>query len=101
MKEFEQNSRSEAKAFRLVDSQGIEQPEAGQETHEDAGPEIDRGDLRQLLIDSLPEGMIAWGHTLKSLSKADGNRWTLNFEDRQPVTADLVVGADGMGSKGS
>ncbi len=99
VEEFSRNSRSEAKAFKLVDSQGVEHPGAGQETHEDAGPEIDRGDLRQLLIDALPERMIAWGHTLDALSKADGDRWTLHFKDQEPVTADLVVGADGIGSK--
>ena len=99
MEEFTRHSRSEAKAFKLVDSQGVEQPGAGQETHEDAGPEIDRGDLRQLLIDALPKGMIAWGHTLKTLTRADGDRWILDFENQASVTADLVVGADGIGSK--
>ncbi len=99
MEEFTRHSRSEASAFRLIDSQGVEDPEAGQETHEDAGPEIDRGDLRQLLIDALPVGTIAWGHTLKTVTKADGDRWTLSFEHQETVTADLVVGADGIGSK--
>lgn len=99
LKEFEKNSRSEAKAFKLVDAQGTEHPGAGDDTHEDAGPEIDRGDLRQLLIESLPNGMIAWGHTLQGVTKADADRWTLEFQNHDPVTADLVVGADGISSK--
>ena len=54
--EFARFSRDEAKAFKMIDSQGNEMPGMGEETHEDAGPEIDRKDLRQLLIDSLAPG---------------------------------------------
>lgn len=30
-------------------------------------PEIDRADLRDLLLDSLPEGTVRWGHAFESM----------------------------------
>ncbi|MEH2013147.1 FAD-dependent oxidoreductase [Nostoc sp.] len=96
---FRQASRREAKAFKMLDSQGSVHPEEGAETHEDAGPEIDRGDLRQLLLDSLAPGTVAWGHLLKDIHPETDGRWRLEFAKQGPVTADLVVGADGVGSR--
>ncbi|KAI1269577.1 putative oligopeptide transporter [Xylariaceae sp. FL1019] len=58
-------------------------------------PEIDRTELRKLLINSLPEGTIKWGHKLKSVE--DGNR--LVFEHTTEDGFDLVVGCDGAFSK--
>ena len=62
---FARFSRDEAKAFRMIDSQGDALPGMGEETHEDAGPEIDRKDLRQLLLDSLAPDTVAWGHVVE------------------------------------
>ena len=97
--EFARFSRDEAKAFKMIDSQGNEMPGMGEETHEDAGPEIDRKDLRQLLIDSLAPGTIAWGHSVEAVHPEADGRWRLEFKDKAPVIADFVVGADGIGSK--
>ena len=96
---FARFSRSDARAFRMMDPQGGEMPGAGAETHEDAGPEIDRGDLRQLLLDSLAPGTVAWDHAVEDVCPHEGGRWRLAFKDRADVVADLVVGADGVGSR--
>ena len=96
---FSRASRDEAKAFRMIDSQGAEMPGMGEETHEDAGPEIDRKDLRQLLLDSLAPGVVAWGHTVEAVHREADGRWRLEFREQSPFTADFVVGADGIGSK--
>ena len=78
-------SREAAKAFRMIDAQGQEMPGIGEETHEDAGPEIDRGDLRQLLLDALEPGTVAWDHLVEDvLPEADG-RWRLAIKDKAPV----------------
>ncbi|MGW0174024.1 FAD-dependent oxidoreductase [Rhodococcus sp. NPDC003322] len=73
--------------------------------HDDAGdgedttrPEIDRGQLRDMLIDSLPPDAIRWGHKLTSIYRV-GDRWNLQFDGGRTVTADLVIGADGAWSK--
>ena len=96
---FARLSREDAKAFRMVDAYGNDMPGAGEETHEDAGPEIDRADLRAMLFDALPEGMVAWGKRVHSVTPTDEGRWQLSFEGSDPVAADLVIGADGIGSR--
>ena len=96
---FKRVSRDDAKAFRLVSSEGVELAGAGGETHEDAGPEIDRGDLRQLLLDSLAPGVVRWDHTVDDVMQTDDGHWQLQFTDQDSVVADLVVGADGIGSR--
>ena len=96
---FESISRDDSKAFRMIDSHGREMPGAGGETHEDAGPEIDRGDLRTMLLNALPANMVAWDHKAESLAQDLDGRWRLRFAGREDVVADLVVGADGIGSR--
>ncbi|GJF31473.1 monooxygenase [Kitasatospora sp. NE20-6] len=62
-------------------------------------PEIDRGRLRDLLLDSLEPGTVHWGRTLRSVEgPADGPR-RLHFADGTVVEADLVIGADGAWSR--
>lgn len=58
-------------------------------------PEIDRVALRGILLDSLPEGTVRWGCTLKKVGE-DG---TLQFEYGVESGFDLVIGSDGGWSK--
>ncbi len=62
-------------------------------------PEIDRGDLRRLLLDSLPAGTICWGHKLSSVLSLGDGRHQLTFVDGHPVLAEVLVGADGAWSR--
>lgn len=65
-------------------------------------PEIDRVQLRQLLLDSLPEGTIRWGchfHGFEEEERGGDEKWTLKFEHGVERGFDLVVGADGGNSK--
>ncbi|MFH9858710.1 FAD-dependent oxidoreductase [Streptomyces sp. NPDC017202] len=57
-------------------------------------PEVDRADLRDLLLDSLPEHVMHWGHAFRS---ADNG--LLHFADGSSATYDLLVGADGANSR--
>ncbi|MFC9279552.1 FAD-dependent oxidoreductase [Streptomyces collinus] len=57
-------------------------------------PEVDRADLRNLLLDSLPQDMVRWGHAFTSA--ADG---LLHFADGSSASCDLLVGADGAQSR--
>ena len=84
-------------AKRIVDKRGnVLLDKTGSST---AKPEVYRGDLRRLLIESLPADTIRWGHRLaKASCLADGKRQLL-FSNGSSVTADLLVGADGAWSK--
>jgi 2-polyprenyl-6-methoxyphenol hydroxylase-like FAD-dependent oxidoreductase len=66
-------------------------------------PEVDRGMLRQLLLDSLAPESIKWGHKLVSISTSSSSstihKHQLTFANSVTITADVVVGADGAWSQ--
>ncbi|MFF2353406.1 FAD-dependent oxidoreductase [Kitasatospora sp. NPDC058115] len=57
-------------------------------------PEVDRADLRALLLDALPDRTVRWGHAVESAG--DG---VLRFADGGTAAYDLLVGADGADSR--
>ena len=61
-------------------------------------PEINRNDLRTILLDSLATGTVVWDSKFTGLEPY-GGRWMLHFEDKPDATADLVIGANGGMSK--
>jgi 2-polyprenyl-6-methoxyphenol hydroxylase-like FAD-dependent oxidoreductase len=66
--------------------------------HEHFRPEIDRGVLRRILLDSLyPENVIWNSHFLSMEKQNEG--WLLHFKNGSEAYADLVIGADGANSK--
>jgi len=85
-------------AKRVVDKHGnvlLDKPGRGNA----ARPEVSRGDLRRLLIESLPSDTIRWGYRLATVSCVADGKHQLWFANGSSITADLLVGADGAWSK--
>ena len=61
-------------------------------------PEIDRGPLREMLLESLAPGTIRWNSSFGSMRR-EGGGWRLHFADGHTAYADLVIAADGANSR--
>ncbi|MGZ5852194.1 MAG: FAD-dependent oxidoreductase [Hyphomicrobium sp.] len=87
-----------ADAKRIRDKDGkllFDRPDKGNGSR----PDVDRGELRRILLDSLPADTIRWGHKLTSVSPLGGGRHVLTFANGATVNTDLLVGADGAWSR--
>jgi len=62
-------------------------------------PEVPRGDLRRILLESLPAGTVRWGHKTTAVSSLGRGRHEVNFANGSTVTTDVLVGADGAWSR--
>jgi 2-polyprenyl-6-methoxyphenol hydroxylase-like FAD-dependent oxidoreductase len=92
---FSAIARNEGQDMRLLEPDGTLLLQ--EDTPDDAPferPEVDRADLRDLLLDSLPEHTVRWGHAFES--SEDG---VLFFGDGSSATYDLLIGADGANSR--
>jgi 2-polyprenyl-6-methoxyphenol hydroxylase-like FAD-dependent oxidoreductase len=61
-------------------------------------PEIDRGPLRDILINSLTPGTIMWNRRFVSLESVDGSI-RVSFSNGEIAFADIVIAADGANSQ--
>lgn len=87
-----------AEAQRVLDKDGnvlLDDPDKGN----GGRPEVHRGDLRRILLESLPADTIRWGHKVAAVSPLGGGQYGLIFADGSTVTTDLLVGADGAWSR--
>ncbi|EME56653.1 FAD-dependent oxidoreductase [Amycolatopsis decaplanina] len=92
---FHEIARGEGQDMKLLEPDGTLLLQ--EDTPDDAPldrPEVDRADLRDLLLDSLPEHTVRWGHAYESAE--DG---VVRFTDGRSAAYDLLVGADGANSR--
>ncbi len=61
-------------------------------------PEIDRGTLRKILLESLHPGTVLWDSHFISMD-AQNEGWLLHFKNSSSKYADIVIAADGANSK--
>ncbi|MYU16291.1 FAD-dependent monooxygenase [Streptomyces sp. SID8361] len=62
-------------------------------------PEVQRGELRRILLESLPAGTVRWGHKVSGVRSLGGGRHEVTFADGGTVVTSLLVGADGAWSR--
>ncbi|WP_326682896.1 FAD-dependent oxidoreductase [Streptomyces sp. NBC_01237] len=62
-------------------------------------PEVQRGELRQVLLDSLPAGTVRWGHKVSGARALGPGRHEVTFAGGGTVVTSLLVGADGAWSR--
>jgi 2-polyprenyl-6-methoxyphenol hydroxylase-like FAD-dependent oxidoreductase len=95
--EFKKYARYEDTLFTLADKHGAKHLQIGE--GRDA-PEIDRVELRKILLASIPKDKIKWGHTLASAKLGADGKPVLHFANGVVVSGfKLTVGTDGGWSK--
>jgi 2-polyprenyl-6-methoxyphenol hydroxylase-like FAD-dependent oxidoreductase len=85
-------------ATRVLDKHGkvlFDEPDDGT----GGRPEVPRGELRRILLESLPADTVRWGHKLAAVTPLGGGQHQLSFANGSRVVSDLLVGADGAWSK--
>ncbi|MFF7753977.1 FAD-dependent oxidoreductase [Streptomyces sp. NPDC007971] len=85
-------------AMRILDRDGAVRLEESDDGTGDR-PEIDRGDLRDLLLGSLPEGTVRWGAKVADARPLGDGRHEVTLADGTAFTTGLLVGADGAWSR--
>lgn len=96
LEEFQALSRPEGQAMRILDPDGTVlrdwQPRPGDR----ANPEIDRGQLRDLLLGPLD---VQWGRAVTEVVPGGRDGMLVRCADGRQETFDLVIGADGAWSR--
>ena len=82
--------------MRILDKTGTVRWE---DSGDDTRPEIDRGALREILLQSLPSNSIHWGSKVTSVVKLEEGTYEVRLANGEKFTTALLIGADGAWSK--
>lgn len=96
--EFDRFARPEDQGTKVYDRQAtllFEEADMGQ----GARPEIDRTDLRRILLESLPAGTVRWGQPVRRIAPEADGTVSVELDGVATEKFDLVVGADGARSR--
>ena len=96
--QIEKLLRYEGEDFRMMDNKGFLHVEVGTELGRNR-PEIDRLQLREILLDSLDSELIFWDSKVKKVEQRSDGKYNIHFEGKVAEGFDLVIGADGAWSK--
>ena len=99
MEEFWANHRPDLDRLRLTDADGnVLHDHVRRMSGDEKRPEIERGPLRDLLLDSLQPGTVQWDSKLES-AELHGEQVLLRFADGKAVLTDIAIGSDGANSR--
>ncbi|MFW3533841.1 FAD-dependent oxidoreductase [Staphylococcus caprae] len=97
---FRELARFEGEDTRVLDKDGkVYYEETADPEVEGGRPEIDRGELCDIISEQLKEGTVVYGKTFESLTRLDDGQVKVSFVEGDTATFDFVVGADGAFSK--
>ncbi|MFI7153509.1 FAD-dependent oxidoreductase [Nonomuraea sp. NPDC050022] len=94
--EYQALSRPEGQAMRILDTDGTVLRDWRPGPDERANPEIDRGQLRDLLLGPME---VQWGRGVTEVVPGTRDGVLVHFADGRQERFDLVVGADGAWSR--
>ncbi|GAA3299729.1 hypothetical protein GCM10020295_38620 [Streptomyces cinereospinus] len=94
--EFQALSRPEGQAMRILDTDGAVLRDWQPRPDDRANPEIDRRQLRDLLLGPLD---VQWGRGVTHVVPGTRDGVLVHFADGRQETFDLVIGADGAWSR--
>lgn len=98
MNEFHSIIHEGADAARILDSNGqllLDVPA----DESNGRPEVLRGDLRKILLESLPEETIEWNKKVEYIEEIEQGQYKVVFRDNSSVITNKLIGADGAWSK--
>ncbi|MEV7009316.1 NAD(P)/FAD-dependent oxidoreductase [Streptosporangium sp. NPDC051022] len=96
LERFQELSRPEGQAMRILATDGTVLRDWQPRPDERAHPEIDRGQLRDLLLGPLD---VRWGRGVTEVVPGTRDGVLVRFADGRQETFDLVIGADGAWSR--
>jgi 2-polyprenyl-6-methoxyphenol hydroxylase-like FAD-dependent oxidoreductase len=70
-----------------------------QDSGDDTRPEVDRGALREILLQPLPANSVHWGSKVTSAVRLEEGRYEVRLANGETFTTALLIGADGAWSK--
>jgi 2-polyprenyl-6-methoxyphenol hydroxylase-like FAD-dependent oxidoreductase len=96
---FWANHRPDLDRLRLTDASGrILHDHPRKMSGAGKRPEIERGPLRDILLDSLQPGTVQWNFKLES-AEIQGEQVLLRFAGGETALADIAIGSDGANSR--
>ena len=96
---FWANHRPDLDRLRLVDAKGtVLHDHSRRMSGAGKRPEIERGPLRDILLDSLQPGTVQWDCKLES-AETQGAQVLLRFAGGRTALADMAIGSDGANSR--
>lgn len=98
--EFKALARFEGEDTRVLDKNGkIYYEDTADPEVEGGRPEIDRGELCDIIFDKLDKDTVIYGKGFKALNRLVNGQIEVTFDDNSVETFDFVIGADGAFSK--
>ncbi|KAJ7497766.1 monooxygenase [Mycena latifolia] len=99
--EFMKLARPVGEHLRILDKTGKVYHEETSTGTDFYNPEIDRGQLRSLILDSIEPGTVQWGHKATTIHKDPATgKYIIEFASgAKAENVDVVVGADGAWSR--